>query len=325
MSIFTVLWMICLVFVEDGGSAESPIVIAHRGASGYVVEHTEAAKVLAHAQGADYIEQDVVLSKDRVFIVTHDTTMDETTDVEEVYPDRARGDGRWYFADFTWKELQELQMHERTRKSGGQVFADRFPGRCGQRIMRLEDEILLLRGLDATTGKKTGLYIELKGAAFHRKEFGESMGAMLLKELDRLGIRDRSQRCYIQCFEPEELEYLHRECGCQLPLIQLLGRPLDEAGVAKIATYAAGIGPSLELLATRSEDGGFLSTGLVEQARAKGLKVHPYTVRREAQPRWSESLDETHRVLMNDLRVDGFFTDFPDLARRAVDEGVRRP
>jgi glycerophosphoryl diester phosphodiesterase len=325
MAILLVLGLVISVCMGDGDpeSIDTPIVIAHRGASGYVVEHTEAAKVLAHAQGADYIEQDVVLTKDRVFVVTHDTTMDETTDVENVYPSRARVDGHWYFADFTWAELQKLQLHERTRRDGVQVFADRFPGTCGQRILRLEDEIRLLHGLDSTTGRHTGLYIELKGPAFHRKEFGESMGAMLLTELDRLGIRDSQHRCYIQCFEPEELEYLHRECACRLPLIQLLSRPVPEGGLEKIAQYAAGIGPSLDLLMVKSSEGGFQSTGLVEGAKAKGLRVHPYTVRRESQPRWSGSLDETHAVLLNDLRVDGFFTDFPDLGRRAIDASTR--
>lgn len=325
MAIFNLLWLVGAVCMGDGDpdSIDAPIVIAHRGASGYVVEHTEAAKVLAHAQGADYIEQDVVLSQDHVFVVTHDTTMDETTDVENVYPERARADGHWYFADFTWDELQKLQLHERTRRDGGQVFADRFPGACGQRILRLEDEIRLLRGLDSTTGRETGLYIELKSPAFHRKEFGDSMGAKLLEELARFGIRDRTHRCYIQCFEADELEYLHRECGCQLPLIQLLSRPVQDDGLAKIAKYAAGIGPSLDLLMTNSEDGGFRSTGLVERAKEQGLRVHPYTVRRESQPRWSGSLAETHAVLLKDLRVDGFFTDFPDLSRRAIDADMR--
>lgn len=320
MSIIAALWMTCCTCFGDGDPVDPPIVIAHRGASGYAVEHTEAAKVLAHAQGADYIEQDVVLSQDRIFIVTHDITMDETTDVEQVYPERARGDGHWYFADFTWDELQKLQMHERTRRDGGQVFADRFPGACGQRILRLEDEIRLLRGLDATTGRKTGLYIELKSPAFHRKEFGESMGALLLKQLDRWGIRHDTDRCYLQCFESEELEHLHRECGCQLPLILLLGRPLEGDAFPKIAEYAAGIGPSLDLLMTKTDDGSLRSTGLVERARAEGLRVHPYTVRRESQPRWSGSLAQTHDVLLKQLHVDGFFTDFPDLSRRAVDE-----
>ncbi|MFN6127971.1 MAG: glycerophosphodiester phosphodiesterase family protein [Planctomycetota bacterium] len=326
MSTFSILGMLCLGCFVPGDPVDVPIVIAHRGASGYVVEHTEAAKVLAHAQGADFIEQDVVLSKDRIFIVTHDITMEETTDAEDLYPTRARPDGHWYFADFTWEELQKLQMHERThRNGGGQVFSDRFPGACGQRILRLEDEILLLRGLDATTGRRTGLYIELKSPAFHRREFGESMGALLLGELERQGIRPDAGRCYLQCFESEELEYLHGECECRFPLIQLVGRTLDQDALPKIAQYAAGIGPSLDLLMTKTDQGNAHSTGLVERARAAGLKVHPYTVRRESQPRWSSSLEQTHAVLLKELQVDGFFTDFPDLSRRAVDTESSRP
>jgi glycerophosphoryl diester phosphodiesterase len=319
------LWIVwvCGIATADPVDAESaqPLVIAHRGASGYAVEHTEAAKVLAHAQRADYIEQDVVLTKDRVFVVTHDTTMDETTDVETVYPHRARSDGHWYFADFTWEELQPLQLHERTKKGNfDQVFANRFPGSCGQRILRLEDEIRLIKGLDQTTERRTGLYIELKAPSFHRKEFDDSMGRLLLQTLERFDIRDASARCYIQCFEPEELEYLHRECECRLPLIQLLGRSVSDEALPKIAEYAVGIGPSLDLLIVRGEDGELQSTGLVEKAHAVGLKVHPYTIRREVQPRWSRSLEETHKVLLDVLRVDGFFTDYPDLGRLAVDQ-----
>lgn len=311
--------MVFTCFVEDSDSPSPPIVIAHRGASGYAVEHTEAAKVLAHAQRSDYIEQDVVLTKDRVFVVSHDITMDETTDVEERYPDRVREDGHWYFADFQWAELQNLQMHERTSPNAGrQVFANRFPGSCGQRLLRLEDEIQLLRGLDQTCGTRTGLYIELKSPAFHRKEFGDSMGVLLMKTLERFDIREPSDWCYLQCFESEELEYLHRECGCRLPLIQLLGRPVDAEGLDRIARYAAGIGPSLELVMSKSVDGQLRSTGLVERAQKIGLKVHPYTIRKEGQPKWSTSLDETHHILLNVLKVDGFFTDFPDLSRQAV-------
>jgi glycerophosphoryl diester phosphodiesterase len=81
----------------------------------------------------------------------------------------------------------------------------------------------------------------------------------------------------------------------------------------------AGLGPSLELLATRTAEGVVQSTGLVEAARDAGLLVHPYTVRKESQPRWSQSLEQTHRVLIEQLKVDGFFSDFPDTARRAVD------
>jgi len=328
MPMARVLFVACLGVLMDAtarSESPSPMVIAHRGASGYAVEHSEAAKVLAHAQGAECIEQDVVLTQDGQFIVSHDTTMEETTNVESVFPDRARPDGHWYFADFAWSEVQLLELHERTRKEDQrQLFPSRFPGSCGQKILRLEDEIRLLRGLDQTTGRLTRLYIELKSPAFHRKEFGQSMGAMLMKLLAAFDLGDATSPCYLQCFERDELEYLHHTCDCKLPLIQLLGKPISEAELQAISVYAAGIGPSLELVMERDADGALRSTGLVESSRRHGLLVHPYTVRREAQPRWSSSLEETHRVLLEELKVDGFFTDFPDLGRQAVDRYFKR-
>lgn len=303
---------------------QPPIVIAHRGASGYIVEHSEGAKVLAHAMQADYIEQDVVLSKDLQFIVTHDITMEETTDAEQVFPSRHRSDGKWYFADFTWPELQQLTLHERTRKDGAtQAFPNRFPGGFGQRILRLEDEVKLLRGLDQTTGRKTGLYIELKGPAFHRKEFGLPMEQALLEVLNRLELNQPQSACFIQCFELEPLKNLKQQYTCHLPLIYLIGKPLDAPAIASLKDVVDGLGPSLELLADRLPDGSIRSTGLVEKAREIGLKVHPYTVRTEMQPKWSKSLEQTHHFLIDELKVDGFFTDFPDLGRAAVSQPQR--
>jgi glycerophosphoryl diester phosphodiesterase len=316
------LWSIlmgCLVQVLFA-QAPKPIVIAHRGASGYIVEHSEAAKVLAHAQGADYIEQDVVLTKDLQLIVTHDIHMEETTDVEKVYPDRARSDGKWYFVDFTWEEIQRLTLHERTRKgSDQQAFTDRFPGGFGQRVLRLEDEIRLIQGLDRTTGRKTGLYIELKGPAFHRKELSVSMGAELLKLLKRFELDEAADRCFVQCFELDELNQLHNQHACKLPMVYLIGKPLELDKIKDLRPAISGLGPSLDLVALKNADGKIESTGIVEAAQRAGLLVHPYTVRKEQQPRWSDSLDQTHRVLVEQLKVDGFFTDFPDTARRAVD------
>lgn len=303
---------------------QPPVVIAHRGASGYIVEHSEGAKVLAHAMQADYIEQDVVLSKDSQFIVAHDITMEETTDVEQVFPSRHRADGKWYFADFTWTELQQLTLHERTRKDGAtQAFPNRFPGGFGQRILRLEDEIKLLRGLDQTTRRKTGLYIELKGPAFHRKEFGLPMEQTLLELLNRLELNQPDSACFLQCFELEPLKNLKQQHTCHLPLIYLIGKPLDAPTIASLKDVVDGLGPSLELLAERLPDGSIRSTGLVEKAREIGLKVHPYTVRIEQQPKWSSSLEQTHHFLIDELKVDGFFTDFPDLGRAAVAQPQR--
>ena len=309
----SLVFVLLLSFIDPS----RPIVIAHRGASGYVVEHTEAAKTLAHAQGADYIEQDVVLSKDGEFIVTHDITMEETTNVEQRFSDRARKDGRYYFADFDWQEIQQLTMHERTQRGSDRpALPNRFPNDAGQRVVRLADELQLISGLNKTTNKNTGIYIELKSPAFHKKEFGTSMGEALLKLLATHEVHDR---CFIQCFEMEELRDLHDRLHCKLPLIALLGRRPADGDVENIAKFAQGIGPSLELLATRNANNEIETTGLVETARKSGLKIHPYTVRKHQQPRWSNSLDETHKVLVEQLKVDGFFTDYPDLGRAAVD------
>ena len=314
------LFQMLLALQVVGSGVPAPVVIAHRGASGYAVEHTEAAKAMAFAQGADFLEQDVVLSKDKQFIVTHDITMEETTNVEQMFPDRHRADGSFYFADFDWNEISELTMHERTRRgSESPALEKRFPGSAGQRVLRLEDEIRLVRGWNETTGQSVGLYIELKGPSFHKKEFGSNMGEWLLALLAKLEVQPDANRCYIQCFEMQELQDLHDRLDCKFPLIQLLGRPTSEEDVSKIAKYAKGIGPSLDLLMKRNERGEIESTGLVEAAHTAGLMVHPYTVRKHQQPRWSDSLEVTHSTILQKLKVDGFFTDYPDLGRNAVD------
>ena len=313
------MWTTILVVAMQFTSIETnePIVIAHRGASGYAVEHTEAAKAMAHAQSADYIEQDVVLTKDGQFVVTHDITMEETTNVETCFADRARKDGSFYFADFLWSEIQQLETHERTRKGSAiPAMPDRFPGSAGQRIVRLVDEIKMIRGWNQTTGKSTGFYIELKAPSFHKEEFVRSMGEDLLRLLEDLKVDNK--RCFIQCFEREELIDLHERLRCPFPLIQLLGKAPSNDEIEAMAKYANGIGPSLELIAERDSNKIVKSTGLVEAAKKYGLMVHPYTVRKHAQPNWSNSLDETLQFMLDVLRVDGFFTDYPDLGRSAV-------
>ncbi len=321
-------------------SMSAPIVIAHRGASGYLPEHTEGAKVLAFAQGADYLEQDVVLSRDGVFVVSHDITMDETTNVAERFPARKRLDGRFYFADFDWHELSQLAVNERTTAStGSQVFKNRFLGSAGQRVLRLEDEIRLIQGLNRTLNRNVGLYIELKSPGWHAEHFGDHMGARLLPLLESFGYRTAQDRCFIQCFEPAELQYLANELQCQLPLIQLIGgRPLGllsgqvakqesrESAIAilktelkEVAKFAQGIGPAIDLLVAPDASGNGQSTGVCEAAHALGMQVHPYTVRIDALPSWAAGVDQLHDMLLGQLKVDGFFTDFPDLGRRAVD------
>lgn len=298
--------------------SQVPKIIAHRGASGYCVEHSEAAKTLAHAQKADYIEQDVVLTKDRIFVVSHDITMDSTTNVKDIYPTRQRADGKYYFVDFTWEELRRISLQPRpeSNRKGDTAFSS--PGiACAQRLLRLEDEIRLLRSLDNAFGRRTGLYIELKSPSFHRKELGISMGEHLLATLRAQGVESDRDSCLIQSFEDEELIDLHRRLQSPYKLIQLLGGRADSVDLNAISRYAYGIGPSLAMVARRTDE-GVESTGLVEKAKQLGLQVHPYTVRRDQQPAWSQSLDQTHSILVHQLHVDGFFTDFPDLGKQAV-------
>ena len=118
-----------------------PLVIAHRGASGYLPEHTLAAKALAYGQGADFLEQDVVLSKDGVPVIFHDTHVDTTTDVAKKFPGRQRADGRFYALDLTVAELKQLNVTERFNpKTGKAVFPRRFPVGVGSfSVVTLED------------------------------------------------------------------------------------------------------------------------------------------------------------------------------------------
>jgi glycerophosphoryl diester phosphodiesterase len=301
-----------------------PLVIAHRGASGYLPEHTEGAKVLALAQGADFVEQDVVLSKDGVFVVTHDITMEGTTDVAEKFNERGRDDGKYYFADFTWSEIQLLSVHERTDRATKPAFAGRFPGSFNQRLMRLEDEIRLIQGWNHTRNSNVGIYVELKAPAWHAKQFGYPMGEKLLPLLAEFGYRDKADHCFLQCFEADELKRL-KSAGCRLRMIQLTGgetTKYSEGGwgrfMQETSAYADGVGPTLDWLVQTSTTGGVESSGFVQAAHAAQLTVHPYTVRRDQLPKWTKSIEELHRMLIVDLQVDGFFTDFPDLSREAV-------
>lgn len=309
------------VLAEDPKHETKPIVIAHRGASGYLPEHTEGAKVLAIAQGADFVEQDVVLTKDNIPVVLHDIHLEQVTNVADVFPDRKREDGKYYVIDFTWEEIQKLTANER-QSPRNPAPSRRFPGGFGQKIMRLEDEIRLVQGLNQTLGLQVGVYVELKGPAFHLKETGKPMGDVIVSVLKQYGYDSKESRCYIQCFEPDELKRLSEQ-KCPLKLVQLMGgMPKGETDFAKvmsgIAAYAEGVGPAIPALVEVTDSGEVKSSGFVEAAHAAGLQVHPYTIRADQLPPWAKSIEKLHEILFEQLRVDGAFTDFPDLTRADV-------
>lgn len=310
-------------------SAEK-IVIAHRGASGYLPEHTLAAKAMAHAMGAHYIEQDVVMTKDDALIVLHDITLDRTTDVAEKFPGRVRDDGRYYAIDFTLEEVRSLAATEAFVMEEGkkvQGYKNRFPINLSSfSVPTLEEEIQLIQGLNKSTGKDVGIYPEIKQPKFHRDE-GKDISTAVVKLLKEYGYFSRSEKVFLQTFSFEELKEIRTnifpEVGVEIDLILLVGNKntypwiFEEGGMEKIAKFADGIGPDKGLVIFReSTESNTQVTPLVSRAHAAGLKVHPYTYRLDTGqiPNYADNFDELLRKHFLDADVDGIFTDFPDKA-----------
>ena len=285
----------------------TPIVIAHRGASAHRPEHTLAAYELAIELGADFIEPDVVSTRDGVLVARHENEISGTTDVAE-RPELAdrrtvkEVDGRrkegWFTEDLTLEELRSLRARERLPELRGTRFDGRFP------IPTLDEVI----ALGARAG--VGVYPETK----HPSYFAGLRLALeppLLAALDGFG-----GPVYIQSFEAGNLRAL-REVTDH-PLVRLtVGAAPD---VAEIASYADAIGPHKDQVIPRTEDGRLgQPTSLVADAHAAGLLVHPWTFRPEPEflPAGLDSAAELDRFLA--LGVDGVFADDPGAARRAVD------
>ena len=285
---------------------QPPLVIAHRGSSGYLPEHTLAAYAMAHGQGADFIEQDLVLTKDRQLICLHDLNLEATTDVASRYLRRRRPDGHWYAIDFTLEEVRSLRVHER--------LPARFPQRINTfQIPTFGEAIDLILGLNQSTGRQAGLYPELKGPSFHR-ESGAPIEEVFVGALREKGLEHATDLVFVQCFERATLERL-RKAGLDLPLIYLLGnneqarQAISGNGLQQLKSIVQGIGPSKHLLHAYPD--------LVKRCHQAGLLVHPYTFRQDEafpNPIARHFEGELQRYLI-ELKVDGVFTDFPDRVR----------
>lgn len=314
-------------------------IIAHRGASGYLPEHTLEAYSFAYAMNPDYIEADVNITKDGIPVVMHDTHLDTTTNVAELYPDRKRSDGRYYIVDFTLDEIKKLSVHERIDlKTGKAVFGDRFPLENAHfEVPTLEEEIQLIQGLNKSTGKNIGIYPELKFPKFY-KENGQDIGAITLKYLEKYGYNKKDAKCYIQCFDPTYLKEFKETLKPQCKLVQLVGdqswddnknddvkKMLSTEGIKEIATYADGIGPWTDQIldenGEQKESKLVTNPNLVKDAHDNKLEVHPYTVRKDELPKYAKNADEFMRKLLFEVNVDGLFTDFTDLGVKAKEEG----
>ena len=308
------------------------LIIAHRGASGYLPEHTLEAKAFAYALGADYIEQDVVATRDDELVVLHDIHLELVTNVAERFPDRKRADGRFYARDFDLAEIKSLNVWERRKEDGKTpVYPKRFPTGLGNfQVPTLQEEIALVQGLNRSTGRNTGIYPEIKSPAWHMEE-GVDLSVLVLQALDESGYKTRDDRVFLQCFDAREVRRIRQDLGCELKMVQLIGEnswgesdtdyePLKTAaGLAQLAEMVEGVGPWIGHLIRMAEiDGHAVSTGFVSAAHAAGLQVHPYTFRADELAPGFESLPEMVRWFVDELKIDGLFTDFTDIALAAL-------
>ena len=325
------------------------IVIAHRGASGYLPEHTLEAKALAYGMGADYIEQDVVMTKDNVVIVLHDPYLERVTDVMDQFPDRFQmidGKKRWLALDFTLAEIRTLNVTEGFRvdaqgnKQAG--YPKRFPLFKSQfTIPTLAEEIELIQGLNKSTGRDVGIYVEFKAPWLHRMK-GRDISKVTLELLKSYGYSTMQDKVFIQCFDPDETRRiaseLYPQLGIKLPLVQLIAetdwnetqRLVDDelvnysydwmfnsGAMEKIAEYADGIGPWFPMLITAdSANDNIKASVMLSEAKKAKLKIHPYTFRNDDGhiPPFAKDFADFLDIYYQQLDVDGIFTDYPDLA-----------
>ncbi len=285
-------------------SGEAPLVIAHRGASGVLPEHTLAAYERAIEMGADYIEPDLVITKDGHLVARHDRYLSGSTNVSErsEFTERRRSDPAhtgldWFVEDFTLAEIKTLKARQ-PRDGRSKAFDDQYEIPTFQ-------EILNLVASRNTENRHIGIYPETKQpAAFAR--VGLSHDVQLLELLSRYGYDDAEAPIFIQSFELDNLKRLNEITDLKLIF---LTQSLPDFGF--VAKTVDGIGPYKKLLL---DDAG-ADTGFVTAAHAAGLAVHPWTFRDDQLDTKFENID-TEMKAYYALGVDGVFSDFPDTALR---------
>lgn len=322
-----------------------PLIIAHRGASGYLPEHTLAAYELAIDQGADFVEPDLVMTRDGVLIARHENLLERTTDVT-LHPEfLERYTGReiegkfkmgWFSEDFTLAEIRRLRAIE----PNPTLRPDSTRADCREPIPTLAEILDLVARKSAEVGRPIGIYPEIKHPAYFRG-LGLPMEETLVGQLRQAGYHGADAPVYIQCFEVGPLQRLRHLTD--LPLAQIIGAvggPFDlreqgttwkdmatASGLAAIAGYAQAVVPDKYHHVLRLERGRVgrpEASAFVAAAHAHGLQVHPYAFRRENAflpldlRKGDNSADagnlRTELELFAAVGVDGWFVDNPDIA-----------
>jgi glycerophosphoryl diester phosphodiesterase len=332
----------------------APLVIGHRGAPGYRPEHTLASYRLAIELGADYIEPDLVSTKDHVLVARHEPEIGSTTDVAD-HPEFASRrttkvlDGvpttGWFTTDFTLAELRTLRAKERIPqvRQHNTLYDGRYP------IPTFQEVIDLAQRLSKELHLRIGIYPETKHPTFHKSQ-GLPLEGAIVRTLKRNGLNKRSSPVFLQSFEQGSLKTLNKMTNVRL--IQLMDandtdasgnptyappydRPYDwtasgrtgpndtfgwfatNPGLDEVKTYADGIGPwKVYIVPTAGGGGGaiFSPTDLIQRAHAHGLLVHTWTFRDDSFPTGYPGGPVDEYLNFYRLGIDGVFSDFPDTA-----------
>jgi glycerophosphoryl diester phosphodiesterase len=297
-------WLFAFVMVlsvSDALRAESPRVyppyvrptlIAHRGASWDAPEHTIAAYELALKQGADFVEPDLQLTKDGVLVCLHDTTLERTTNVEEVFPDRTQkvnGKKIWPVVEFTLAEIQKLDA--------GSWKGSQF---AGARVPTFQQMIDLVRG-------NAGIIPETKApGTYGSRGLNMEQAVMDLLKANKLDTpgADPKTPVVIQSFSAESLKKLRSDCHCELPLVYLLSaEDATTDRLPTVKTFADGIAPNKADVLARP--------AMVKDAHDLGMSVTVWTFRAEKNGKFTNARDEMG-FFLRELKADALFTDNPD-------------
>ncbi|GAA5161566.1 glycerophosphodiester phosphodiesterase [Ornithinimicrobium tianjinense] len=339
---------------DTGAPTTAPLVVGHRGASGYRPEHTLASYELAARMGADFIEPDLVATKDGVLVARHENLINDTTDValHPEFADRKTTkmiDGvaltGWFTEDFTLAELKTLRAKERLPqvRPANTAYDGQFE------VPTFEEVLELRERLSAELGREIGVYPETKHPSYF-DGLGLSLDEPLVGLLEQYGLNKPQAPVFVQSFELANLADLNTNLKLRAPSVFLLwhsGYPWDSevAGdtVRDYAHYTTpeglreivdaqvdGVGPEMTMVISREADGSMgADTGLVDRAHDARLTVHPYTMRAENTFLYTDFRSSADPIAHGDMigqitamlevGVDGFFTDQPDLGRQAVD------
>jgi len=278
--------------------------IAHRGASAYAPEHSAAGYKLAIAQGADYVEQDLQVTKDGQLVCLHDLTLERTTNVRDLFPTRSRTlkrEGRdltgWHVSDFTLAEIKTLD--------GGSYFDPKFKG---EKVLTFQEAIDIVKG-------KAGIYPETKAPEVYGS-LGFDMEKLVMDVLAKNGLdkpgADPKTPVFLQSFSAESLKKMRQQMKVNLPLLFLVTDRdrdlwLTREKMAEIRTFADGIGPAKGIIAGKPE--------IVTWAHDAGLSVTIYTVQSDRPVNGMTPADEMRQYL-DKFNVDALFTNNPDLFPR---------